>query len=249
MLVGAGAKQRRFTVHHDLITKRSKFFRAARSERWTLIKSKPADLQHCDPDIFAKYLHCIYRDAVPFYDMFYDDGDTVETNATYTMDVIRTDSYFADQYYEYLVKLYTTADSLQDPTTANMVIDEMRRISQQAAEPNSETLELVFDHTVPGDNMRKVLADIFIFNGHELGDAIDYPPDFLKLIVERFKTMRETNSEVRDAATKVGKKTLWAFGGGEAGDQACREYHQETEEDSKMEEGSEVEEGEDEVEE
>jgi hypothetical protein len=93
VLVGAGAKQRRFTVHHDLITKRSKFFRAARSERWTLIKSKPADLQHCDPDIFAKYLHCIYRDAVPFYDMFYDDGDTVETNATYTMDVIRTDSW------------------------------------------------------------------------------------------------------------------------------------------------------------
>ena len=249
MIVGAGDYQQRFIIHHELITKRSKFFRAARSETWTSDTSKPADLQHHEPKFFAHYLHCIYRDAVPFYDMWFDDGDTVETNAIHTMDVIRTDSFFADQYYEYLVKLYITADSLQDPTTANMVIDETRRISQQAAEPKSETLQLAFDHTVPSDNMRNVLADIFILNGHELGDAIDYPPDFLKLIVERFKTMRETNSEVRDAATKVGKKTLWAFGGGEGGHQACREYHQETEEDSKMEEGSEVEEGEDEVEE
>jgi hypothetical protein len=250
VLVGAGAEQRRFTVDHELITKRSRFFRTARR---TTGKSKPVDLQDRDPEIFAHYLHCVYRDAVPYYNMFVDDEDDEEYDeehdATYAMELICSDKYWADKYYEYLVKLYTTADGLQDPITANMVIDEVRRISRKASTPQSDALEYAFEHTLPGDNMRKVLADIFIFSGDVFDDDIDYPADFLKLVLERFKTMRETNTEVGDATTKVGEKTLWAFGGSEGGHQACRKYHQETEEDTKMEEGEASEEGGAEVEE
>ena len=236
MLVGAGARQRRFTVHHEIITNRSKFFRAARPERSTSDESKPVDLQHCDPDIFAYYLHCVYRDAVPYFDIF-NDGD--EGNDTYTMEVIREDPDAADQYYEYLMKLYTIADRLQDPITANMVIDEVRRISQKACLPQTDALGHAFDHTLPGDKMRKVLADMFIFSGDELL-GVSYPAKFLRLVVKRFKLMRATNSEVGNAATKVGEETLWALGDDDRGHQARREYHQEIEEDSKPEEGSEM---------
>jgi hypothetical protein len=225
-------------VHHELITKRSGFFRAARSEMSTLAKSKPTYLPKHDPKIFAHYLHCVYRDAVPFFD-WWEDGD--DDNASYTMDVICTESDFADYYYEYLVKLYTTADSLQDPITANMAIDEVRRISQKARRPQSDALDHAFDHTSPGDNMRKVLADIYIFSGDGDLDDIDYPADFLKLVVERFTAMREKNSKVGGAAKKVARKTLWALGDDVSGHQARREYHQETESDSELKEDEEME--------
>lgn len=227
VLVGAGAKQRRFTVHHDLITKRSKFFRAARSERWTLDKSKPADLQHCDPDIFANYLHCVYHDTVPLYDRW-KDGDDI--NASYAMELMCRETWFADKYYEHLVKLYTTADSLEDPITANMVVDEVRRISQKACPPLASKVKLAFDNTVLGDNMRKVLADIFVSVSDARGDEdledVDYPEDFLKLVVERFKTMRGY-TRVEDATTKIAEKTLWALGDDECGRLARRQYHRE----------------------
>jgi hypothetical protein len=163
-------------------------------------------LQHSDPDTFAHYLHCVYRDAVPFFNP--EDGGSDEERI---MCELGYDSDVADDYYEHLVRLYIMADSLQDPITANMVIDETRRISQQSCTPQTNTLKLAFDQTLPGDGMRNVLADTFIFGGDEDPDDIDYPAGFLKLVVERYKAMRERNSEVGAAVRKVGEETLWDF--------------------------------------
>jgi hypothetical protein len=224
VLVGAEPKRQSFTVHHDIITKRSGFFRAARSEHWTSDKSKPVDLQHCDPTVFAHYLHCVYRGEVPFFDIY---GDGQEINGQYTMKEMCREPDIANEYYEYLVKLYITADSLQDPITANLVIDEVRRISQRACIPGGSALTLAFDQTLEGDGLRNVLADIVIVCGDEYDDGVDHSIDFLKLVMKRSKTVRSTTREVQAATEEVGDETLWAFGGDE--DWVRCEYHQKPE--------------------
>jgi hypothetical protein len=64
VLVGKEPSQARFTVHQDLIVKRSEFFRAARSSLWTS-PDVPTTLddQEYDPEILSAYLHCLYFGA------------------------------------------------------------------------------------------------------------------------------------------------------------------------------------------
>jgi len=193
----------------------------ARSERWNPNKSIPADLQQHEPELFRRYLHCVYRDEVPV-PIHWND----EINPKFDMSEISYETEPADKFYEYLLKLYIMADSLQDPTTANLIIDKVRSVSQKACTPQSGALKFAFDHTLPGDPMRKVLADIFIFGGDRYGDDIDYPHDFLKLVVDRFRVMRSVNPTVQAAAVKVGNKTLWEVGDGKGGT-----YHHEEDDD------------------
>lgn len=61
MAVGkAPGPQQLFTVHHDVLTARSEFFRAARSSQWMSDPSKATDLEDEDPEVFVYYLNCVY---------------------------------------------------------------------------------------------------------------------------------------------------------------------------------------------
>jgi hypothetical protein len=52
---------KRFTVHTDIFTKRSKLFAAARKPEWVAGDAiKPVDLSDVDPDVFQAYLNCVY---------------------------------------------------------------------------------------------------------------------------------------------------------------------------------------------
>ena len=59
VLVGKEPDQQRFTVYHDLLTERSEFFRAARSERWSHDPTKPTTLDDVTVEVFSAYLHCV----------------------------------------------------------------------------------------------------------------------------------------------------------------------------------------------
>ena len=59
VLVGKEPEQQRFTVYHDLLTQRSEFFRAARSERWSHDPTKPTTLDDVTVEVFSAYLHCV----------------------------------------------------------------------------------------------------------------------------------------------------------------------------------------------
>jgi len=59
VLVGQKPDQQRFSVYHDLLTQRSEFFRAARSERWSHDPTKPTTLDDVDVEVFSAYLHCV----------------------------------------------------------------------------------------------------------------------------------------------------------------------------------------------
>lgn len=60
IVVGRDCLQKRFTVHTDVFTKRSEFFRATRSPRWLTDPTKPVDLEDDDPYVFSAYLNCVY---------------------------------------------------------------------------------------------------------------------------------------------------------------------------------------------
>lgn len=64
MLVGSDSTQQRFTIHHGVFAKRSRFLKAARSSSWCSDPKTPVDLTDADPDVFADYMHCVYRDKV-----------------------------------------------------------------------------------------------------------------------------------------------------------------------------------------
>lgn len=235
MLVGAEPKQQRFTVHLDVITKRSGFFRAARSDRWLSDKAKPADLQQYDPDIFVSYLHCIYRDAVPRSNQLGDEAAAKSAVAAMNRNTVS-----GNEYYRYLAELYVLADGLQDPITANLVIDETRRFSCIACLPGCPVLEFAFRHTLLGDGLRKVLADIYVFNS--LGvSAEHFPREFLMLVIERSMAMSRNNPAVSGAVEAVAEKTLYAIGDTEpvwtdGRSRSTREYHQKTGDDQESEE-------------
>ena len=57
--VGKKPFRERFTVHYDLFTQRSKFFRAATSPQWER-PGKPCRLVDDDLMVFAIYVHCLY---------------------------------------------------------------------------------------------------------------------------------------------------------------------------------------------
>jgi hypothetical protein len=62
--VGIGDTQRVFAVHKDLITRRSKRF-------YSMIEGEisqeptPVELRGCKPEMFDRYLHCLYHSEVP----------------------------------------------------------------------------------------------------------------------------------------------------------------------------------------
>lgn len=59
VVVGKEPNQRRFTVYHDILTRRSEFFRAARSGRWIAQPEQATLLDDHEPDVFSVYLHCV----------------------------------------------------------------------------------------------------------------------------------------------------------------------------------------------
>jgi hypothetical protein len=83
VLVGKEPNQQRFTVYHDILTRRSQFFRAARSGRWTTQPEQATVLDDHEPEVFSVYLHCVsfgkkaleeHIDAIPVEDEI-DDED------------------------------------------------------------------------------------------------------------------------------------------------------------------------------
>lgn len=137
MLVAEGAHQQSFTLHRDLITKRSKVF-----------ATKTVDLillQEFDPEIFDQYLRCVYQNKAPKAATWV----ACEESSPWLDrkdDQKNTDSQFQD-----LLSLYTLANRLEDPGTANLVIGEMRRFCSPSKLPRDRKWSiLLFARSVNG---------------------------------------------------------------------------------------------------
>jgi hypothetical protein len=163
VLVGRDPNQQLFTVHHDVITRRSKFFRQARNPRWK--KSTPIELQHADPQIFDMYLQCVYHGTVPDF-----TGNEEEDER-------------GEQCYEAFVDLYILADSLLDPVTTTLVSEEIHEIGSAENIPGAGVIKHAYRHTTAGCALRNALVEIYAI-ATSLPDG-DFPKAFLRSLVEK----------------------------------------------------------------
>ena len=218
VVVGSPPNQQTFTLHHDVMTQRSKYFAAARSGRWNeKDPDKPTDLQHEDPEVFKNYLHCAYFDRVGVEGLEIDEeGRFVESAASdekmreeyhtedldvefrHTMRIIRR--------FSGLMKVYLLANMLLDYKTANMVVDETIRsfVLLRITQPGADVVHLIHDNTLPGDGMRHFWADWYVHNVKTLpfgnledddddddDDDRPWPNDFLGDLVKGLQERQE----------------------------------------------------------
>jgi hypothetical protein len=156
VLVGTAPNRQRFTVHHDLITQRSEFFRAARSRRWTK-RNKPTKLVDEQPHMFSAYMNCLYlgadfmieRPATLVIEGSISEDDKEKANKNDEEDTMR-----------FLVDLYILADKLLDPISANLIIDKLIAfVDTLSWMPGPITITYVYNNTVDGNPLRRLCRD------------------------------------------------------------------------------------------
>jgi hypothetical protein len=122
VLVGLDPQQE-FTVYLDIITKRSLFF-----SEFDRCKGKDSQdkvvLLDCTPETFNAYLHCLYHNKVPEY--FQSSPTDEEESASPQQEAANKKQHIQSKF-KSLVTLYNLAGRLNDPVTANMVIEEINR--------------------------------------------------------------------------------------------------------------------------
>ena len=98
-------------------------------------------------------------------------------------------AYHDDQYSEF-VEVYSLANYLEDPTTANIVIDEIRMYMEKYAyAPSKEVIRLVLNSTEEDDGLRLVFADFFVYqSGHPLDPKL--PKEFFIPVTQRYESMK-----------------------------------------------------------
>lgn len=121
VLVGADTdiSEKEFTVHKDVIIRRSSFFKVAIAERWgTWNSPKAIELPEDRPDTFGTYLLWIYTHNL-------DTGDTRNAMLAGVE----------------LVYLYVLADKLGDLESADLKIDQIiRRSCKLSVVPTKATI-------------------------------------------------------------------------------------------------------------
>jgi hypothetical protein len=177
VLTGEKPNQKCFTVHRQPFTERSKFLEAATSSRWTSGTKKPVDVTEHAPEVFASYMQCIYHGSVS---------------------VPELPEYSDDNCLGGLIALYLLADQLNDVITANLVIDETMRASEEFRRlPHNSDLTLVYESTIAGNPLRKLCRDYYVYEARAslLEDFEEdvLPFQFVKDVLLEFENLASDN--------------------------------------------------------
>lgn len=223
-MVGKGDSSQRFTVHTDVMIKRSEFFRAARDPKWLDDATKPTNLEDEDPEIFSTYLNCMYFGK----EAFQEDAEPVESRRTAGKQKKRRlplpdafdlpeetslvaedaktaqeeDPEFEERFWQLagaMTKTYLLADMLQDPQTANMVIDAIIQCCADAGRCLTVAMaELVYEKTLHGNPLRKLVRDFLVYKTasehYVLLQAPDFPADLARDIAAEFIRRKDGNN-------------------------------------------------------
>jgi hypothetical protein len=217
VLVGAKPHRQRFTVHHDLITQRSEFFRAARSLCWTE-PGKVTRLVDDDPHIFSAYLSCLYfgadfmdrQDGKPRQgdsssgssaDVDDNDGDDDDDDKMLDGVIAKKFGPYAEhiENVRFLVDIYLLADEYLDPSTANLVIEKLAKfVVGKPWTTDEATISHVYASTRDQNPLRKLVRDWWLFSADQSW-ALERPkPDwglpleFLQDLIIETSRMRKT---------------------------------------------------------
>ena len=139
-------EQKRFILHHDAVCSKSKFFRAACSERWLEGQERIVRLPEAKPVAFQEYCRWIYYGQVA-------DG-------TCTMTSSNIEKLGETQR---LIDLYLLGDQLDDTQLRNQANIKLFKSLQNAnTMPSIAQMELVWDSTTRGSSLRKLLVDVVV---------------------------------------------------------------------------------------
>lgn len=174
--------QKRLTVHHDIITKRSVLLRRLKPDLGAVSRSEPVNFSELEPETFTLYLHCIYCDVVP--DTLEDDDDEEANDGREPhADQWKRSQAKADKRFMALVELCILADKLEDVLTVNMVINEIKSFGSSCGyQPSASVIDLAFESTVENDGLRRLLVYFYVLDA-ELISKGDWPSEFLRLVV------------------------------------------------------------------
>jgi hypothetical protein len=193
VIVGTGLN---FGVNRSIMTKRSDFFRTARSERWTSASNtKPTELPEQDLSIFDLYLDCLYNDVMPEVPLLALPSVTLGVT---NINVIRekrpsvgaTNETLINAHWKKLIRLYTLADHLLDPKTTNTTIDEMRRFYHKIHNfsLDTELIDLILQSTRDEDCLRNLFADFYPLEGRYTDHNL--AKEWFVLLFERTQALR-----------------------------------------------------------
>jgi hypothetical protein len=166
-------------LHREPFARRSKFLKAASSDRWT--SGEPVDLTEHEPEVFASYMKCVYYGSVT---------------------VPELPGHVADNPFKGLITLYLLADKLNDAITANLVADEIIHMSEELDKiPNSVCVNLAFQSTVIGSPLRKLCRDYY---AHEATVGVledieggSFPSRFVKHVLLECERLAKTSGKVK----------------------------------------------------
>jgi len=151
---------------------RHRFFRSARSERWSH-DGKPTSLEEHDPETFAEYLSVVYN------------GDVTRRRG------IEPGTAFSS-----CVDVYILADSFQDHKTANTTIDHIIRISDDADfTPPTPCIRRAYEGLLDSSPLRKFLVDYLAYGISSKALPVDgageLPQGYMMEVIREARSLME----------------------------------------------------------
>lgn len=144
--VFVGEEKKRFILHQNAVCARSKFFKAACSNRWREGQERVVQLPEVEVTTFQSYCHWIYSDDLPEYTCTMD-SDTRDKNLEQKL----------------TIKLYLLGDTLDDVElrnkTTSRLFASMRSLEML---PTPANMKLIYESTPSGSLLRKMLVDAWI---------------------------------------------------------------------------------------
>ncbi|KAK5701902.1 hypothetical protein LTR97_004720 [Elasticomyces elasticus] len=171
-----GPSKQEFMVHKDVITRRSSFFQAAASQRWSGSGSgKVIELSDDDPAVFSAYLECLYTGVVHVDDQLCSDGFLA-------------------------LKLYMLADKLGDLKSMNCIIDSIIKWSDRHRElPDTPSATYVVANTMEISPLRRLMVDFHVQESAKdaLDDVIAKSPLLCGAILKEFGRLKAGNLDLK----------------------------------------------------
>jgi hypothetical protein len=171
------------SVHEDLLTSRSEYFKRATNEKWLEYK-EGIGFPEGKLNIFQCYINLVYTGQL----------------ATKTHD-------FEDEYTT-LIELYVLAEKFQDTQAKNDIIDAMlhksriRSVADQL--PYMKDINYLYDGTMEGSKARKLLVDLYVDYGEMsmLHSNDEIPGEFLHDLSSRLLQLHSNLRNARTCTTK-----------------------------------------------
>ncbi|KAL4904482.1 hypothetical protein BDW74DRAFT_179056 [Aspergillus multicolor] len=147
--VVVGSRQKSFFIHEDLLRRSSALFRKALEGPWVEATQRTVHLPNDRSASFAIYAHWLYFGNLPIVDSQPDKSSTEWAE---------------------LIDAYVLGDKLLCSGLQNATLDAISmklhgKSSGIEFYPGKAVVNRIYEHTIPGDSLRRFLAELYIAHG------------------------------------------------------------------------------------